>query len=565
MSSGSQIIGFIILLVAACILIYRNNLRKDAVRRVNRLQKEFGQVPNKRMSQERYENVPAYYKRHRTDHSIDDITWNDLDLTALFHRIDSTRSAAGEEYLYYLMRTPGQDAAEEASLVDHAAVRFFMDGAHMEQRIRLQRALEQLGHTGKYSLYDYLDLLDGLGERSNVRNYICLLLPFVSLGIMTAHVQAGVICLLAAVCYNMVTYYREKGEIDPYIVSFRYLLRLMHVTDIICKEHCDVIAGSTAELKAANQTFAGFRRGSGIVMGSAEMTSGNPVDLVLDYIRILLHLDLIKFNTMLRAIRDGRGEIDTMLQIVGRVDAEIAIASFRRSLPVSCDPVFLPAEEMGLQIEGLIHPLLASPVPNSVDSRQSILLTGSNASGKSTFLKAVAIAALMAQSLGVVPATHYSAPRWRIYSSMALRDSMRDGDSYFMVEIKSLKRIVDSAAIVDANPVLCCIDEVLRGTNTIERIAASSEILAHLGETGHVLCIAATHDIELVDLLTGYQSYHFEEALQGEDVVFSYAIKKGKATSRNAIRLLSQIGFDDDITSRAQERAVRFDETGVWR
>lgn len=563
--TGLNIITLIIVMIVACICIYHTNQRRETQRIIRKLTDGFGRIPDKRMSSERYANVPAYYLRHRTDHSIDDITWNDLDLTALYHRIDNTQSAAGEEYLYYLLRTPGQDDAESARLIDSIAVEWFADAAHTAQRVQLQRALARLGHTGRYSLYDYLDLLQDLGERSNTHNIICLLIPFLSLMIMTVNVQAGVICLIAALCYNLVTYYKEKGEIDPFIVSFRYLLRLMEAADEIVRISCDAVAADQAELSAANRTFAGFRRGSSIVMGSSEIGSGNPVDLILDYIRILFHLDLIKFNQMLHAVRAGRTQIDEMLRIIGRIDAEITIASFRESLPVYCVPEFIPAtDEISLRFKELVHPLLTSPVPNSVEASRSILLTGSNASGKSTFLKSAAIAALLAQSLGIVSAAEYRAPRWRIYSSMALRDSMQDGDSYFMVEIKSLKRIVD-ASIEDANPVLCCIDEVLRGTNTIERIAASSEILDHLNRTGHVLCIAATHDVELSRLLGGYQNYHFEETLQGEDVVFSYEIRPGQATSRNAIRLLSQIGFGADITARAQERAARFDATGQWQ
>lgn len=564
--SGTNIIILIVIMIVVCVFMYNTNRRRDEDRRVKRLREAFGQIPDKRMSAERYASVPAYDLRHRTDHSIDDITWNDLDLTALYHRMDCTQSAAGEEYLYHLLRTPAQDATEMRELVDVEAVRYFADAANEAQRVRLQRILGRLGHTGRYSLCDYLELLDGLGERSNVRNIICCLLPFASVGVMAVNVQVGVVMLIAAVCYNMVTYYKEKGEIDPFIVSFRYLLRLMEASDAICRERCDVLKEDMAVLAARGQEFAGFRRGSSILMNQSEMGSGNIIDMILDYVRILFHLDLIKFNSMLHAMRAGRTGIDEMLRIVGRLDAEIAIASFRQSLAVSCEPEFVDAADgIAYKALGLVHPLLASPVPNSIDVRRSILLTGSNASGKSTFLKSAAIAALLAQSVGVAPAERYRAPRWRIYSSMALRDSMQDGDSYFMVEIKSLKRIVDAASVAGANPVLCCIDEVLRGTNTIERIAASSEILAHLDATDHVLCIAATHDIELADLLTAYENYHFEETLDGKDVVFSYEILPGRAVSRNAIRLLSQIGFDDDITARAQERAAGFDQTGQWR
>ena len=103
-----------------------------------------------------------------------------------------------------------------------------------------------------------------------------------------------------------------------------------------------------------------------------------------------------------------------------------------------------------------------------------MLLTGSNASGKSTFLKSVALNAILAQTIYTVMADSYRAPYFRIYSSMALKDNLMGNESYFIVEIKSLKRIYESAD--EKVPMLCLIDEVLRGTNTVERIAASSQI-----------------------------------------------------------------------------------------
>ena len=126
-----------------------------------------------------------------------------------------------------------------------------------------------------------------------------------------------------------------------------------------------------------------------------------------------------------------------------------------------------------------------------------MLLTGSNASGKSTFLKTVALGAIMAQTINTCPADHYEACFFHICSSMALRDDLDSGESYYIVEIKSLKRILDQAG---QYPLLCFVDEVLRGTNTVERIAASTQILKSLGRK-NLICFAATHDSELKELL----------------------------------------------------------------
>ena len=264
---------------------------------------------------------------------------------------------------------------------------------------------------------------------------------------------------------------------------------------------------------------------------------------------------------MLKDLRGKEEEIDSLITAVGSVDAQISTASWRVSLPTYCVPDLTGDH---FEAADLIHPLLEAPVPNSISVSGPVLLTGSNASGKSTFLKAAALAAVLGQSLHTVPAAAYNSPCYRIYTSMALRDDIRSGESYFIVEIRSLKRVLDAASDSSEVPVLCCVDEVLRGTNTIERISASAEILSSLAQQP-IQIFAATHDMELTELLKDcYVNYHFSETLEGDDVKFSYKIQEGPADSRNAIRLLRALGYDPGIADRAEKRAERFMEAGNW-
>ena len=121
------------------------------------------------------------------------------------------------------------------------------------------------------------------------------------------------------------------------------------------------------------------------------------------------------------------------------------------------------------------------------------------------------------------------------------------------------------AAAKKGERIICFIDEVLRGTNTVERIAASSEILKNLADAG-VMCFAATHDIELTHILEkDYANYHFTEEVKDGNVIFSYILHDGRATSRNAIKLLEVIGYDKNIISKAEDRANEFINNGIWR
>ena len=111
---------------------------------------------------------------------------------------------------------------------------------------------------------------------------------------------------------------------------------------------------------------------------------------------------------------------------------------------------------------------------------------------------------------------------------------------------------------------LCFVDEVLRGTNTVERIAASAQILKSLAG-GNCLCFAATHDIELTRLLREeYRNYHFEEEIRDNDILFSYQLMNGRSSTRNAIRLLGIMGYEEEIVHRAERLAEDFLRNGSW-
>lgn len=572
--------GFLAAFIVVAFLLGIQERKKTRSKLLHSLREDFGRPSSKKMEPERYAQVPRYYLHHAEGFRIDDITWNDLDLDQLFHVMDSTCSASGEEYLYHLLRTPAMRAQDLP--FSQEKYEWFSGGAHEEERIRLQEILTKLGHAGRYSLYDYIDFTTALGERSNVPHYIAAVLPFAAFALMFVHTGIGVLALLAVFAYNLITYFKDKGVIAPYYQVFNYILRLLDCAQELEKEKCPAVQEETEQIPALLKAFSSFRRGSSFLLGSSAGES-DLFGLILEYVRILFHLDLIKFNSMLAQLRGRQKEIDALLTITGRIDAMISIVSWRETLV--CHSVPELEEDAAFSAQDLYHPLLAEPVSNTIEAPRPILLTGSNASGKSTFLKAAALCALLSQTVGIAPAVRYRGPCYRIYTSMALRDSLQEGESYFIVEIKSLRRILQAAGDLPAadtevnaekgneslqitdreNPVLCCIDEVLRGTNTVERIAASAEILRCFAGT-KTLCFAATHDLELTGLLGDvYDNYHFSEQIVDGDVRFSYKIMKGPSNSCNAIALLNALGYDKSIVSQAQKRADSFLASGTWQ
>lgn len=580
------------------------------------LRSSFGKPSSKKTAPERYAQIPQYYLHHPGDFQIDDITWNDLDLDEMFSQMDSTCCAAGEEYLYYLLRTPALRAGDLP--FSREQYDWFGEGAHEEERLRLQEILTGLGHAGRYSLYDYIDSTASLGERSNLPHYLAIAAPFAAFALMFLHTGIGILLLLAVLAFNLVSYFKEKAKIAPYFQVFNYVLRLLECAEKVEKQNCPVFKEESDRIPALLASFASFRRGTGLFLGSTT-GSTDPAGFVLEYVRILFHLDLIKFNSMLAQMRGRQKEIDALLTIIGRIDSCISLVSWRETLPFYTVPLLKEQAEqdqegaekpgtaddlykagaaantdkagtafnagragIAFRVQDLYHPLLTEPVSNSLKAGRPVLLTGSNASGKSTFLKAAALCALLSQSTGIAPAKSYSGAYYRIYTSMALRDSLRDGESYFIVEIKSLRRILQASGNVSVSaseeavftgsqqllqqiPVLCCIDEVLRGTNTVERIAASAEILRCFAGR-NVLCFAATHDLELTSLLGDvFDNYHFSEEIENGDVRFSYRLQPGPSTTCNAIALLGALGYDRTLVDSARTRADRFLAEGRWQ
>lgn len=525
-----------------------------------KLRKNFGARPQKEYEYEAFESISHYFRnvtKGRTD-VIDDITWNDLDMDTIFMLFDHTNSSAGAEYLYYLLRTPvlSQEKLSERELL----IQYF--SAHEEERVKLQKIFAKIGRTRKHSITDYIYNLNGLQEKSNLEHYILCALFFCSIGILIVNPVIGVLIFIAAMTINTCVYFKRKAEVEPYVVSFSYLLRILKGVQEIEKLQISELQTYVSKMKESGRKFKKFQKNSYIVSTMGGI-GGSLGDVILDYLRMVLHVDLIKFNSMLRELKKNIDEVEIFIEGLGLIESMICVASFREMISYYCIPQLTDKKEAFVEIKEVYHPMIEEPVTNSISENSSVLITGSNASGKSTFLKTAAINAILSQAVNTSLSKEYKANFFRVYSSMALQDDLIGKDSYYMVEIKSLKRIMDAGK--DEIPMLCFVDEVLRGTNTVERIAASAQILENLNRP-HVFCFAATHDIELTHILEhSYKNYHFREEIKNGDILFNYCLYEGRAQTRNAIKLLGMMGYKPEIIKSAELSAEHFIETGEWK
>ena len=549
---------FIILVVILFLFVLSLwNEKQLAKKRKAQLKKEWGQIPEEEYTSEKFDSLKEFYRSIQEDrYDVDDITWNDLDMDDIYMLMNNTQSSIGEEYLYALLRKPciSKTELEERNRL----IQFF--NHKEEQRIALQTAIKSVGKLQQISVYQYINRLDEQESQSNLPHYFMAFGLLLSVGLIFVNPAYGGICTLIFAVNNIIQYYKRKAEIDKYLTVVAYILRLLDSIGDIEKLNIEEISQYTDTLRKDKAVFKPFIRGAAIL--TSRSVSGNLLDTFVDYLRMLFHLDLIKFNSMITIFKKNREVLNRIFINVGLLDSMVAVASFREMLPYYCEPELTKGGRPFLSVTDLYHPLLSNPVPNSISETDSVLITGSNASGKSTFIKTMAINAILSQTIFTSISRKYRASYFIVFSSMALRDNIFSNESYYIVEIKSLKRILDH--INPEIPILCFIDEVLRGTNTLERIAASSRILASLAQK-NALVFAATHDIELTHILEEhYRNYHFQERIADNQILFDYQLHSGRAVSKNAIKLLGVLGYSRKIIDEAEQAAEEFMRVGEW-
>jgi len=540
----------IIALIAAAAVVWAFISRRKAYR--SRIAAQFGQTPEapdpavlERLS----DCWRVRLQQEAPPHFIDDTTWNDLDMDKVYSRLDACRTSVGEEYLYALLRTP---AFDEASLAEREALHRVLD-ENPEKRLDMQVFLSRAGKSRGGSLYALGRGLSAKRLRYPFIYTILAFLPFALAGLFFLSWQAGLFAVLCAFVVNIVVYSLTKLYINKELVLLRDFSSLLWCAKKVCD--LNLSPQITSEV-AAN--LRPFKRIAGKI-SSMTRDKLSDVDMFSEYFTALMLLDVRNYNRAMGIIEKNADAFLALYDLIGALDAAAAVLSFRASLPHWCCPEF--SEQGGIETNALFHPLLDEPVPNDAHIARSSLESGSNASGKSTFIKALAISGIFAQTIHTCPAAAFRTRFALVVTSMAVRDDITAGESYFITEIKSLRRVL---TLAQSAYCACYIDEILKGTNTVERIAASAAVLRHINGL-NCLCIAATHDIELTRMLQdSWDNYHFSEQITDEGMRFDYTIKPGPSRTRNAIKLLDYMEFGDRIIAEAQRLVEHFEQTGSW-
>ena len=245
-----------------------------------------------------------------------------------------------------------------------------------------------------------------------------------------------------------------------------------------------------------------------------------------------------------------RDKLPEWLEIFYNLEAMISLSNFAYLNPEYVFPTFIENDDYIFNAENIAHPLLPSEINIHNDfsltkKREVVIITGSNMSGKSTFVKTAGVNLALAFAGSVVNATKVETKLFRLFTCINISDSITDGISYFYAEVKRLKNILAETKTENEMPVFYLIDEIFKGTNNLERLIGSKsyiKALSGLNATG----LISTHDLELIKLendIPQISNYHFKEDVSNGKMIFDYQLRKGPSPTTNALKIMEIEGL----------------------
>jgi hypothetical protein len=480
---------------------------------------------------------------------ISDRTFKDLDLEDVFRFIDRTSSRVGQQYLYYLLRCIPANNQRSDRLEER--INAFQQNPAL--RASVTNEFSKLSERGAYHVSS---LFHGKHIERPGWHWLIQILSGISVLtiILSVFFPQMWVLLILLFPINMGIHYWNKNHIYQYSNSIPQLLLMNQIARKVLANagfsHLTKVAGSVDSLRKLVPQMSIFK-----IEAKLQSEIGQVVDYFLELIKALLLLEPIALFAILKKLDARRDDLARVYKFIGETDSALSILALRESLPYYCRPTCdIKINEMN--INGIYHPLLFKGVPNDIALKgKSALLTGSNMSGKTTFIRTVGISAILGQTLNTCFARKFAMPLMQVQSSIRISDDLLEEKSYYMEEVLTLKQLIDESN--GTKRTLILLDELFKGTNSIERIAMSKSVLSYLARNGNLVFVA-THDRELADLLSEhYELYHFTEIIEAEQIVFDYKIKAGVLKTTNAIRILDLNHFPSEIIGEAIRLASR--------
>ncbi len=486
---------------------------------------------------------------------IPEKTCTDLNFDDLFAYADRTSSKIGQQCLYNRMRRIPDDR-REPQLIEKWAARL---ENNEPLRTGIQYHLQKLSGNDAYYLCDLFQDTPVKPPGWLPWTYFLSLTNLLALLLLIFYGLPQFLLLITVVTIvNAVLHYMNKKNIYTYLFSIPQLLLLNQTVkklariDFLRKEG-NLTEASVRFLNNINRKMNFFR--------VDRLFVGDPFGIlwgISEVVKIFFLLEPIFLFRLLRRIRNHGKELQEIFLFVGQVDEAASLASLRAGLPYFCQPEIIP-DIKTMHFSDVYLPILPDCVPNTLHvNGKSILITGSNMSGKTTFIRTVGINALTGLTLNTCFARSFALPKLQLFSAILMNDDLMNDKSFYLEEVQTIKKMIDMSRRPE--PHLFLLDEIYKGTNTVERVSGGKAVLSWLNR-GNNLVFISTHDIELTELLNNeYDLYHFNEQVEDQNVSFDFKIKSGKMKTRNAIKILEVNGYPPELIAEAREISYAMDK-----
>lgn len=491
-----------------------------------------------------YDLISSYYNllaKESDEEFVDDKTWNDLDFDSIFAKMDRNISGIGQQYLYYLLHK--YENNESILKKGYELVSYLKRNKELRESIQLNL----FNLTGEASYFtSYLVLSKNLPKAKYYPLfYLCSLISVVSVLLIPIN---GVFLFvsLAILLTNLILNKIFSRKIYEYFTGFSSLNSLIISAVSISKIKTNIEIDEIKFLKEKRGLLKSLKKKLGyLVVDKSAMNEF--LLIIIEYLNMFLLFDIITYYRSVNILIKHQDDIRATFENVARLDSSISIASYLEEITIYSTPIFNNADTIGFR--DLYHPLIQNAVPNTLENiKHSVLITGSNMSGKTTFIKTVGINIILSQTVYFSLAKAIITPKLMVKSTIRRNEELEEGKSYFFTEIESINNFIRLAK--EKKNYLFLIDEIFRGTNTLERLASSTPVLKYLNTNNKAF--VTTHDIELQDLLkNNYMMFHFSEQVENGTFFFNYKIKEGPCSSGNAIKLLGIMKYPESIISEA--------------
>lgn len=517
-----------------------------------RLTESFGKIKDDSFN---FELIERYFRKKDNSKAfqvLSDKTCNDLDFQELFMFADRTVSRTGQQYLYNTLRTIPSDnyrLADQELLIDKIS-------NDPDLRLWIQTRLDKLSGDNTY-------YITSLFQDEHLKEpgwfFIIRLLSFTSIMsiLMLPFIPQLIFVLLPVIIVNLGIHLWNKRNLNEYFGSIPQLLALNKVAKELNSNK--LFEKINKDLPESIKTINKVRNRAQFFRLDTKMEGdfGIAFWFMLELVKSVFLVEPQMLFGILRQLNTKRKDIDNVFSFVGYIDSLVSIASLRKGLDIYCKPEICEGHKT-LVANELIHPMIMNCVPNSISIiGKSVLITGSNMSGKTSFIRTIAINAITGLTINTCFAKQLSLSRFRIQSAIRISDDLMNDKSYYFEEVLTIKEMILSSQMNDQN--LFLLDEIFKGTNTIERISAGKSVLSYLDNDKNMIFVS-THDIELADMLQDtYELYHFSEQVDNKSVAFDFKLKEGKLRNRNAIRILEINDYPAEIITEAIELSKQLD------